>query len=780
MKKRSRLLPALLPVLLMCSQPLTAARLSGVAVLDRDHLTVSYLEGEVKFRDDGEGSEAFGGHGSDKGDSWVVSYGLLDTAAAADPRNWTIVSADDPAYGAKGKHPSQVFRKSKISGMAQLEWVESVRDYHYETPMGHTMYLKLPSPLGEGKKYSLVIGSKIDSGKPSREFVFDIFQSRSEAVHINLVGYLDDPSVKSADLYHWMGDGGARDYSAFDGAKVFLYDVASGEKREAGTVKFWKKRAGDIGGHDLTASDVWTADFGPSIPPGTYRVAIDGIGCSQDFKVGKKIYEIPFKVTVRGFYYMRIGEVERPDIRPIPRQPPYIPGKAPAGTKVLITTMHPYHPEWRTFAHGDKWDPPKAWERFVKEGRPENPNAFGGHSDALDWDRHLGHVSIIYDMLLPYFLTDGALSDDDTGIAESGNGIPDILDEARNEVDFWLRLRDGEGYSHGVTNPTREHVFYQADNTTVAAWANAANAAMLADCFRIARLESLEKEYMARAVKAYEYASLQEDRQLDRVQNVGGPAMRGADFKMTAAAFLFNLTGDRKYEDAVSEISVATTDTADVAEKRSDQLWATAGYLRSPRKSRYPELKERMKKSVIYSALEKETGLATERPSRRSSDNAEGYFHTAQNVHRTLLAHRITGDPGEKKRFFDALVLEADWGLGRNPLNIIQMTTATTPLAKMRSIENAYTSGRNDGTPGLHPGHTPYLNMDDWSRGMIMSRPRWMAEKGYPAFSEWPRGECYFNTRWVWAHSEFTPQQTMRGKTALYGYLYGTGKPGTR
>jgi len=29
----------------------------------------------------------------------------------------------------------------------------------------------------------------------------------------------------------------------------------------------------------------------------------------------------------------------------------------------------------------------------------------------------------------------------------------------------------------------------------------------------------------------------------------------------------------------------------------------------------------------------------------------------------------------------------------------------------------------------------------------------------------------------VWAHSEFTPQQTMRGKTALYGYLYGIGEP---
>lgn len=70
----------------------------------------------------------------------------------------------------------------------------------------------------------------------------------------------------------------------------------------------------------------------------------------------------------------------------------------------------------------------------------------------LDEDRHLGYISIIYDMLmlLPYILTKGAINDDNAGIAESGNCIPDILDEARYEVDYWLRLRDGKEYGHRV------------------------------------------------------------------------------------------------------------------------------------------------------------------------------------------------------------------------------------------------------------------------------------------------------------------------------------------
>jgi hypothetical protein len=61
---------------------------------------------------------------------------------------------------------------------------------------------------------------------------------------------------------------------------------------------------------------------------------------------------------------------------------------------------------------------------------------------------------------------------------------------------------------------------------------------------------------------------------------------------------------------------------------------------------------------------------------------------------------------------------------------------------------------------------------------MVMGCPGWMTSKLYPAHANWPKGEVYFNTRWVWAHSEFTPQQTMRGKMALYGYLYAMGSGG--
>jgi endoglucanase len=176
-------------------------------------------------------------------------------------------------------------------------------------------------------------------------------------------------------------------------------------------------------------------------------------------------------------------------------------------------------------------------------------------------------------MLLPYILTRGAIADDDAGIAESGNGIPDILDEARFEVDYWLRLRDGKEYGSGLTNPNSNNEFFQAGPSAVAAWANAANAAMLADAFRIAGQAALAEQYKTAAVEAYGVAGANADQLLDKTMDAGGATFRGRDLKMTAAAFLYNVTGEQTYEDVVKAESVCTTATSEVSNTKLNQLW---------------------------------------------------------------------------------------------------------------------------------------------------------------------------------------------------------------
>jgi hypothetical protein len=632
--------------------------------------------------------------------------------------------------------------------------------------------------LQQGDNYILGIASATNTDDNSEGFTFDIYTCRSEAVHVNLVGYAPDAPHKAADLYHWMGSGGARSYASFEGATVWVYDVNASQAHPAGTVSFWMPDGNDVFGYNFTRSDVWNVDFSSFSTPGTYRLVVDGVGCSEDFQIADDIYRDPLTVMVRGYLYMRIGDSNPQALTPPTRTPLYLPGVSPPSTTVYLTTMQPWHPNWGTFSSGDPWDRPDDWAAYRKSGNPTNPNAWGGHSDAADWDRHLGHVANIYDMLLPFLMTDGAITDDNTGISESGNGIPDILDEARFEVDFWLRLRDGDGYSNGLTNPNGANELFQAGPTAIAAWANAANAAMLADAFRIAGLTSLMESYRDEAMTAFNHANGLADPMLDEGlrPELDDGALRGRDLKMMAAAFLYNVTGDTVYEDVVNAESVCAAGPAELINTGRNQLWATAGYLITPQTVHYPALQADMKTAIIAEAKADEADLIDSRPSRRGTDRGNAAFwRTAQNMDRTIIAHAVADDPSDTNHFRKALALEADWGLGRNPLNVIEMTTAHTPLASKRSYEEIYTSGRDDGVTGVHPGHTPYLNLTDWSPGMVMGRPSALYENSFPSNvpSTWPMGEAYFPSRWVWAHSEFTPRQTMRGKIALYGYLYG-------
>lgn len=756
-----------------------AAKFVDVQVLDKDYLMVKVLDGEVTHRDDGVGAAAFLTTYNESDADTVKNYTpVLNTSQAQSASNWTIRSNDDANYGTGGLTATNVYRKSKLNGHAQKAWSGS--DYIYQSTLEHVLFLKLYKPLQTGKSYTLSINPITNVDQSSVEFTYDIFQSVSEAIHVNLAGYSTDGAIKSADLYAWLGDGNARDYTSFQGNKVYLRNEENGTVQEVGTVQFWKNAASDVGYYDLTRSNVWNVDFTGFTTPGTYRLAVEGVGASQAFQIADDAYYNPFLVSVRGFYYMRIGQDSVPGIWPIPRRPLWIPEVNPASTKVILTTLHPYHANWVSFSGGsDPWDKKDEWAAYAKSGNPTNSRAKGGHSDALDWDRHLGHISIIYDMLLPYILTGGKLSDDNLGIAESGNGIPDLLDEVRNEVDFWLNLRDGAGYAHGLNNPNASNVFYQAGTTGVAAWANAASAAMLSDAFRLAGQTALMNEYRDSAIVAYNYANTLADPMLDQTQDIGDGAIRGRDLKMTAAAFLYNVTGNSDYEAVISSESKVTDGNSVIFSRtgKFNQLWAVAGYLKTPQMVHYSSLYNNMKASVIAQAKSTEANFSTTRPSRRSTPNEPGYFRTVQNVNHTIIAHAVADVTSDKSFLLNALYLEADYGLGRNAMNMIQMTTQTTPLAEKRSVQGAYTSGRDDGAPGMHPGHTPYMNLDDWYCGMQMGCPSKLYANAYPSDfkNKWPIDEGYFNTRYVWAHNEFTPQQTMRGKMALYGYLYGLG-----
>jgi hypothetical protein len=142
---------------LIIAIPATASKLMKVAIVDRNYLMVTFSDGDVTYIDDGLGEGAFETR-NDPQNNIIIRYGLpLDTDSSVLPKNWKIVSSEDPSYGIEGLIPLACYRKSKLNGMAQMEWKD--KDFRYEYTMEHTIFIKLPKPLVQGKTYSLLINS---------------------------------------------------------------------------------------------------------------------------------------------------------------------------------------------------------------------------------------------------------------------------------------------------------------------------------------------------------------------------------------------------------------------------------------------------------------------------------------------------------------------------------------------------------------------------------------------------------------------------------------------
>src|SRR5205814_153778 len=65
----------------------------------------------------------------------------------------------------------------------------------------------------------------------------------------------------------------------------------------------------------------------------------------------------------------------------------------------------------------------------------------GWYQDAGDWDSYYSHLRVAQELLLVYQMAPRNFVDGDLNIPESGNGVPDILDEAAWLPRFCHRLR---------------------------------------------------------------------------------------------------------------------------------------------------------------------------------------------------------------------------------------------------------------------------------------------------------------------------------------------------
>ena len=166
---------------------------------------------------------------------------------------------------------------------------------------------------------------------------------------------------------------------------------------------------------DQSDEEVMMGDFSSLSTPGVYRVRVSGVDDSHSFVIKENVYDEALDASIKSFYFQRASMA-------IDEQ---------YGGKFARNAGHAdlqcqYHPSTGR-----------------EEGTLDSP---GGWYDAGDYGKYVVNAAISVGQMLNILeIYPDIIPDSKLNIPESGNGVSDLLDELKYELDWVLTMQDEDG-----------------------------------------------------------------------------------------------------------------------------------------------------------------------------------------------------------------------------------------------------------------------------------------------------------------------------------------------
>lgn len=301
----------------------------------------------------------------------------------------------------------------------------------------------------------------------------------------------------------------------------------------------------------LSGDRVAHVDFSAVKTPGTYRINARETGeTSGDFLISGTVYDDVFRQAFRVMYYQRAGYA---------KQPPY------ADTRWADAASHIGPGQDREARlHSDKKNALTA--RDVS----------GGWYDAGDYNKYTNWTADYIKTLLLAYEARPSIWGDNFNIPESGNSLPDVLDEVKWGLDSLIRLQNEDGSVLSIvglangsppsaaTGPS----YYGPANTsaTLTTAAAFANAATIYGALGQSDLDIYAQDLAARARLAWQWAEanpaiiFKNNDAADNSEGLGAGQQEVDDKgrrikRLEAAVYLFALTGEDEYRNVVDTLA---------------------------------------------------------------------------------------------------------------------------------------------------------------------------------------------------------------------------------
>ncbi len=611
--------------------------------------------------------------------------------------------------------------------------------------LDHQIYLVLKHPMKPGDSVTVSVPSDLVTfGPTSRTFTFDPTKSRSDTIQVNQLNYLPT-AAKFGYVSAWLGDLGGQSFT--EGAPFQVLDAKSLQPVFSGQLKL--RKTGDqpddgvaIDGNFYHAN-LYECDFSRLSVPGNYVLSVSSIGCSYPFQINADGYRQPYITVMRGMYHQRCGTA---------LTAPYTDWTHPVcHVMPLLETDHRYMDV--PFSDGPVAGVPWKTTGEVRTG------VSGGWHDAGDWDRERQHADLGSYLLLAYEMTPDHYIDGELNIPESGNGIPDIVDEARWGIDYYRRLQHPDGgVSVGMFEsrwPMEGEVAwidtlkkYCYADEPVCTYKQAAAAAHMALILIKLGHSDDAKPYTDCALRAWAWAH--------DLRNIRpGDEAKSRDDRLHAAAALYRLTGDPMYQDSFKrDLLVRGPYDLLIVWPKQDQSLAIWTYAMA--EDDLPGLDKPLRDFLRKASVHFADATCVEPGTKRGDRRGYNWYWPFEWGHGDLtdnfplmVAHKLTNDP----KYLNVMVANCDLTLGNNPLNMVWVTGLGQRSPKQVLQTNYWydPKGVNPGIPPMGPAaFDPKLPP---AQGEWQVQYAW--QYTYPNASQWPPLELWFEDRFCAQTNEF-------------------------
>ena len=542
----------------------------------------------------------------------------------------------------------------------------------------------------------------------------------SPAIHVNQEGYV--PSLpKKAMVGYYLGDMGELDIPFSSG---FSLIDARGKPVYTGSLTLRR----DVGYRTtpLPYQEVLVADFGDFSQSGEYRLLVPGLGTSLPFLIDDGIAMGFARTYALGLYGQRCGTSNE---LPFTRFAHGACHEAPAQVPVQSDPQFAF--TWATIAAyggaANRDNPPQVAPPLVSEASQLYPfvrrgavDVSGGHHDAGDYSRYtINSAELVHYLIFAVDSIPGIAALDNLGIPESGDGISDVLEEAKWEADYIAKLQDADGGFYFLVYPRdREYESNvlpdHGDPQVVWPKNTSATAAAVAALAQCASSPEFRRHFPGAAAGYLGQARLGWQFLMNAIARHGkagayqkitfyGDRFTHDDELAWAACELFLATGDAQFQRKLLEWFPNPADKATFRWGwwRMSDCWGNAirSYAFAARSGRLPagaldvrylRLCEDQVVAAGDDALDwsVKNAYATPFPLATKAVNGAGWYFSVDQACDMAVAHAI--DP--KPAYIDAMVGAMNYEGGCNPVNV----TYLSGLGSRRQREIVSQYAQND------------------------------------------------------------------------------------